>query len=119
MKLATAINTLKQDFGLTNIEAFKVDEGQYKPYEFTMHTDKFSIQVVHPMNNRTHRNYIQKVQQFLPINVDEILNLRRIFVRITPITNKNMAWDEYLVSSLFEIKRGDTEFIKNLLSPVA
>jgi DNA-binding cell septation regulator SpoVG len=119
MKLATAINTLKQDFGLTDVQVYKGNEGQFKPYEFYMITDKFYIQVIHPMNERRHTNYIQNVKHFLPINVDEILNLRRIFVRITPNPTKNIAWDEYEVSSLFEIKRGDTEFIKNLMSQVA
>ena len=119
MKLATAINTLQQDFGLTNVEVYKGNEGQFKPYEFYMLTDKFYIQVIHPMNDRRHTNYIQNVKHFLPINVDEILNLKRIFVRITPNLSKNMAWDEYQVSSLFAIKRGDTDFIKNLLSQIA
>jgi hypothetical protein len=45
--------------------------------------------------------------------------LKRIFVRITPNLSKNMAWDEYQVSSLFAINRGDTDFIKNLLSQIA
>ena len=119
MKLATAINTLQQDFGLTNVEVYKGNEGQFKPYEFYMLTDKFYIQVIHPMNDRRHTNYIQNVKHFLPINVDEILNLKRIFVRITPNLSKNMAWDEYQVSSLFAINRGDTDFIKNLLSQIA
>jgi hypothetical protein len=48
MKLATAINTLKQEFGLYNVESYRQHEGQFKPYGFTMDTDKFLIEVVHP-----------------------------------------------------------------------
>jgi hypothetical protein len=119
MKLATAINTLKQEFGLYNVESYRQHEGQFKPYGFTMDTDKFLIEVVHPMNRRTHRNYIQRDHQFLPINVDEINNLGRIFIRVIRHTEKDLAWDEYMTTSIFEIKRGDVDFVKNLLSTIA
>ena len=119
MKLATAIKTLQQQFGLYDIQYDRRDEGQFKPYEFYMITDDFYIKVVHPMNDQVHRNYIQREDHFLPINVDEINNLSRIYIRVTPTSDKHTPWDEYMVHSHFMVKRGDVDFIKNLLSPIA
>jgi hypothetical protein len=123
MKLATAINTLQQQFGLYDIQYDRRDEGQFKPYEFYMLTDKFSITLVDPSNRRSHRNYLQSDSHWLPANVDYIVNdARRLFVEISPRLTANMTNAEYrdtFIKSVFAIKRGDTDFIKNLLSQIA
>ena len=123
MKLATAIKTLQQQFGLYDIQYDRRDEGQFKPYEFYMLTDKFSLTLVDPSNRRTHRNYQQSDSHFLPSDVDYIAdNARRVYIEISPRLTGDMTMTEYrdtFIKSVFEIKYGDVDFLKNLLSPIA
>ena len=123
MKLATAIKTLQQQFGLYDIQYDRRDEGQFKPYEFYMLTDKFSITLVDPSNRKSHRNYLQSDSHWLAADVDYIVNdARRLFVEVSPRLTANMTNAEYrdtFIKSVFEIKYGDVDFIKNLLSPIA
>ena len=119
MKLATAIKTLEQQFGFTNVQYSKNNYGQHKPYSFYMLTDDYYIVLVHPGNRRTHTNFVQHSNEWFPQNIDWIVDAKRMFVSITPRTDNAKPYSELFVESIFDIKRGDVDFLKNLLSPIA
>jgi hypothetical protein len=117
MKLATAIKTLEQQFGLTDVQYSKNDYGTHRPYSFYALTDDYYIRVLDANNSRSLTNFLQHPHEFFAADVDNLINRRRICVAISPRSHVGDA-KEYFIDSFFTVNRGDVDFIKNLLSPI-
>lgn len=118
MKLATAIKTLEQEFGLTNVQYSKNDYGTHRPYSFYVVTDDYYIRLVDPNNSRSLTNFLQHPHEYFPADVNEIPNRRRIAVAISPRSHVADA-NEYFIDSYFTIKRGDVNFLTTLISSIS